>query len=188
MEALVSLGCLSCSKWDISIAFKTLFAYRHALSFLIWTNVLQRISKAGTEQGWRCTWLKVHMAGSQPGIPGRKYLAWHPSCGGQLNSTRPKQDLNLFFDICTERLERLCFLSSLGGKKKIKKKKSGRHKNHRGNFIKSPRRVEGRCGRIKCKWELYTVGWRRLREKVCVRQLIWSCSGFADIQCVEEGL
>lgn len=125
MEALVSLGCLSCSKWDVSIAFKPLFAYKHALSFFLWTNVLQHISKAGTEQGWRCTWLKVHMAESQPGIPGRKYLAWHPSCGGQLNSTHLKQDLNLFFDICIESLDRLCFLSSLGGGGNEKKKVAG---------------------------------------------------------------
>lgn len=112
--------------------------------------------------------LKVHADGSQPilqpGTPGRKYLVLHPSCRGQLNSTCPKQDLNLFFDIGRKHLDWLCFLPSLG-----KKKKSGKHKNLQGNFIQRSREVEGRCGRTKGKWKHYTMGWRRLREKVHVR-------------------
>lgn len=49
-------------------------------------------------------WLRVNAARSQPALqsdtPGRTPLILHPSCEGQLNSTCPKQDLDLFFDIC----------------------------------------------------------------------------------------
>lgn len=73
--------------------------------------------------------LKVHADGSQPilqpGTPGRKYLVLHPSCRGQLNSTHPKQDLNLFFDSGRKHLDWLCFLTISWKKKKKKRKVSG---------------------------------------------------------------